>query len=431
MSGKYIDLLIIIFGLGVLLLGCDAPKPASDIPEAPEKAPFQISVTLIHDQLQGYNATVSISADSSRGWLIGYNFLLSYDPNALTFVKAEPGDLLKVEGWDSFDFQRVIGDHVDGSNLALVHLNAHADRHDSEIPPDTSLPLSNELAVLEFTTSTRRTYQCTFQPIRFYWFNSRNNFVSLLNGGNVAIVENVYDTAWNVPVADTMYVPGWQAPPEDRHNLPQIVLVPMIDFINGGIKFACSGNIDPTGDINVNGYTYETADAVMFTEYFVDGLAAFDRHPSASSAASDVNGDGNTITVADLVSLFRVIDDDGPPHPKVHDTAEVTISTHFHDGAMTVAARSDSTIGAIWLVFDVPGNIRPPMLEPASGQMDMKYALHSDTLRLLIYYMGSRFIAPGGGALLTIPASDTLRLLHVEAATYHGIPMKATIDTNL
>jgi hypothetical protein len=214
MSGKYIDLLIIIFGLGVLLLGCDAPKPASDIPEAPEKAPFRISVSLIHDQLQGYNATVSISADSSRGWLIGYNFLLSYDPNALTFVKAEPGDLLKVEGWDSFDFQRVIGDHVDGSNLALVHLNAHADRHDSEIPPDTSLPLSNELAVLEFTTSTRRTYQCTFQPIRFYWFNSRNNFVSLLNGGNVAIVENVYDTAWNVPVADTMYVPGWQAPPK-------------------------------------------------------------------------------------------------------------------------------------------------------------------------------------------------------------------------
>ena len=78
----------------------------------------------------------------------------------------------------------------------------------------------------------------------------------------------------------------------------------------------CADSIDAVGDVNLNGLAYEIADAVMFTNYFIQGLSAFP-HPDGSMAASDVNGDGISLTVADLVQLIRVVVGDASPLPKV------------------------------------------------------------------------------------------------------------------
>jgi hypothetical protein len=391
MSVKYISPLIAVVGLSILFLGSNAEKISAPIPRSPEKAPFQITVSYVRDQYQGHYADVSISADSSRGWLTGYDFFLSYNPDALTLESVEPGDLLKAEGWDSFDYERYSGDQIDSSHLAFLHLYATSDLPNIEIPPDDSVPLSNDLAALEFFVSTRRTFQCTFQPIRFYWRDCNDNVLYTLSDDSVAIVKNVYGNTRGVAVADSIESNGWHGPPHNCQATLHRVPVPMIDFINGGIDIACNGNIDPTGDINCNGYTYENADAVMFADYFVSGNSAFGSHPESSRAASDINHDGNMPTVADMVYLIRIIDGDAVPHLQVKDSASTTVAAHFDDGTVTVIGQSDSTIGAVLLVFNVHGKIRPPMLNPASDRMDM----------------------------------------YVEAATYSGIPMKTEPKTTL
>ncbi len=428
MPAKYKIALIVLADLCAILVGCDAERLPSNSSASAEKAPFEVKVSLIHDQLQGHYADVSISADSARGRLSGYDLFLSYDPNALTFISALPGELLKAEGWDLFDSQVYSGSQVDGSPLNFVHLYAIKDVPNVEHQPDDSLAPSNELATLQFYVTNDRYYECNFLPIRFYWRNCDDNVLSLLNGDTIAFVSAVYDTARSVAVADTIDIDGWHGPSEDCFAALHHVPVPMIDFINGSIGIVCGDSIDSRGDINYNGLAFEIADAIMYTNYFVNGLSAFGSHTDASTAASDVNTDGNTLTVADLVYLIRIIQGDALPSPPVSDTASLAISSNYHAHTVTVSTESDSTIGAMYMVFDATEMTGPPSLGPGTDWMDMKYNTVNDSLRILIFNIGSHHIAPGTQTVLTIPASGAMPLLYAEAATYSGIPMKSTID---
>lgn len=426
MTAKSVYPLAIFICLTALFLGCDAEKISNPAPQPPQLAPFEITVTHIHDQIPGHYANVSIYADSSRGRLGGYDLFLSYDPNALTFISADPGDLLKAEAWDLFDYQRYSGGQIDSSHLAFVHVYAVNDIPNVEIPPDNSVPPSDELAALEFFVNNEYIYECTFQAIRFYWRDCDDNVLYTLTGDTVAFVENAYDTARSVEVADSIYIDGWHGPSEDCFTALHHVPVPMIDFINGGIDIYCTDSVVNYGDINDNGLPWEIADAVMFINYFVYGLAAFGQHVEASTAVSDVNIDGNTLTVADLVFLIRVIQGDVWQLPSTQDTASMTVSMNYHTHTETVTTQSDSTIGAIYMVFDTASITGPPSLGPGAYQMNWKYNVVNDSLRVIIFSIGNNAIPSGIQTVLTIPTSDAIPLLYFEAATFSGIPMKAT-----
>jgi len=297
-----------------------------------------------------------------------------------------------------------------------------------ELQPNDSVPPSDELARLQFYVTNNRYYECSYQPIRFYWRNCNDNVLTLLNSDTVAFVGNVYDTLLNVPVADTTDIAGWQGPSEDCHTAFYDIAAPMIDFINGGIHVMCIDIIDSWGDINVNGLQYEIADAVMFVNYFVHGTAAFGSHVDASTYASDVNEDGNTLTVADLVYLIRIIGSDAMPYPQHPDTASVTVTTNYHPHNVTVSTESDSAIGAVYMVFDAADMAGPPSLEPGADGMDMNYDTADGMLKVIIFNIGETAIDPGIQTILSLPADNDMPLMYVEAATYSGIPM--TVTTN-
>ncbi len=65
---------------------------------------------------------------------------------------------------------------------------------------------------------------------------------------------------------------------------------------------------DNVGDINLNGVPCEIADAVLFTKYFVYGLSAFHIDLTAQVAETDVNADGQTLSLGDLIHLVRIIE---------------------------------------------------------------------------------------------------------------------------
>ncbi len=428
MRAKHLLPITAFICLSILLFGCDAERIPFNTPGTGSQAPFEVTVSLVHEQMQGFYAQISISSDSARGRLSAYNLFLSYDPKALTLVGPDPGDLLLAEGWELFDYQVYSGSQIDSSDLNFVHLYAIKDVPNVERQPNDSIPPSNELATLKFYVTNNRYYECSYQPIRFYWRNCNDNVLSLLNSDTVAFVGNVYDTLLNVPVADTIDIDGWQGPSEDCHTALYDVAAPMIDFINGGIHVMCIDIIDAYGDINVNGVQYEIADAVMFINYFVQGTAAFGSHVDASTVASDVNEDGNTLTVADLVYLIRIIGGDALPYPPIQDTALVTVTTTYRAHKVTVSTESDSAIGAIYLVFDATNATGPPSLEPGADGMDLHYDTADGMMKVIIFNIGEAAIDPGTSVILTIPASDDLPVMYAEAATYSGMPMEATVN---
>ncbi|MCH7879519.1 MAG: T9SS type A sorting domain-containing protein, partial [candidate division Zixibacteria bacterium] len=82
----------------------------------------------------------------------------------------------------------------------------------------------------------------------------------------------------------------------------------VIDFTGGGIKVLCGYDIDGgTGDVNLNGFPHEIADAVVFANYFTQGKSAFTINENAQVFESDVNRDGLFLTLRDYVELLRWI----------------------------------------------------------------------------------------------------------------------------
>jgi hypothetical protein len=204
---------------------------------------------------------------------------------------------------------------------------------------------------------------------------------------------------------------------------PDVKTVPLryIDFINGGIDIVCADSIDARGDINLNGIAYEVADAVMLTNFFVDGLTAF-QTPEASIAASDVNADGIAPSVADLVYLIRVIVGDANPYPKAVVGASFDVATQTLNGVTSVNYTSNENAGAALFVFETNGEVGAPVL---NADMDMVYGVNGNELRVLVYNIGDGALEAGSHSLLTIQGAAELR--SVEVASYDGVDMPSTV----
>jgi hypothetical protein len=187
--------------------------------------------------------------------------------------------------------------------------------------------------------------------------------------------------------------------------------VPFIDFFCGGIDIIPPEDYDDRGDINLNGVPNEIADAVVFTNYFIYGPAAFTINFEGQKAATEINGDGIALTVADLVYLIRVIVGDALPLPPMKP---VPTTLHVTSGEVTV----DAAVGALHAVFD--GNVEVTLAEGASGMELLTNYRDGQTHAMLVSY--EKGIAANGHIL-----SSTGQLVSVEAATYEGASFKEIV----
>jgi hypothetical protein len=188
----------------------------------------------------------------------------------------------------------------------------------------------------------------------------------------------------------------------------------VIDFFGGGVDIICADSIDARGDINLNGLSYEIADAVMFTNYFIYGFSAFQGHTPGSQAASDVNADGLTLSVADLVYLIRVLVGDAMPYPK---TTALEVNVTSGDGTYTA---NGVEVGAV--AMTVKGEVTPELL---ALNMNMKYAYDNGVTRIIILpqYEGKSSISGFTGDFVRVQGE----LVSFEAATILGQPIAAKL----
>jgi len=414
-------------GTFTLVLGVNDGAPVCD-PCSPSNSdeititivivPFLVTIEKIHDSYVGQADSVDIfmlNGNYENHEIGGFDFLIQYDASALSLTAVVPGQFITDCEWEYFTYRQGANGNCGGPcPTGIVRIVAIAEMNDGIHHPAcfTNGPgISNQLATLHFLVANNATFECQYAPVRWIWYDCGDNGLSDVTGEQLYISRYLWD--FETAVGDFA---GSIADP--NHGYPSLFganyicdtisgkeeMIRWVDFVNGGVDIICADSIDDRGDLNQNGQANEIADAVMFSNYFIEGLSVFGSYVQAAIAASDVNADGITLSVADLVYLIRTVVGDALPYAKVSAPVAVDYS-HNKAGIMTV---HNAEIGAAFVT--VAGNVTPTLLVP---NMDLRYAFDGTNTRILVSSMDAEFFS---GEFLQINGT----VISIEMATADG-----------
>ena len=382
---------------------------------------YVLEIEKTHGTIQGTFANVAINLTSAPPDMGGFNLLIAYDASALTFQGATAGEMLDRCDWEYFTYRYgADGNCNGGCPSGLVRLVGIAETNNGPNHPVDACDAEGVLANLSFLVSNDRTLECQYVPIRFFWIECGDNTITNAAGTILYLATTVKE--WPGDGANLMETyeavfPSFIGPEDGCFDGDKEDVLSDIDFVNGGIDIICADSIDARGDLNLDGLAYTIADAVMYSNYFVDGLSAlvfvtevnqYGYVPgyAGSIAASDVNADGLALTVADLVYLIRVVVGDAQPYPKVTPMAANLIVGN------TLSV--DVEMGAAFVVL--AGDQTPTLL--ADG-MDMKITFDGENTRVLVWNVdGNTFEGDFLG--------NVGNVISAELASADGSPVMAT-----
>ncbi|MBI5266761.1 MAG: T9SS type A sorting domain-containing protein [candidate division Zixibacteria bacterium] len=378
--------------------------------------------------IQGTVQTVDVTlegADQVAG-LGGFNLLIAYDNSALSFQSAAAGAIYGLCNWEYFTYRYgADGNCSGGCPSGLIRLIGIAETNNGSPragcqPPD-AVPTGVSLAQLSFLVSNNRTLECQLVPIRFFWVECGDNTLSSADGSKLYVSCSVKDLFGDPIATPDAALPSYMGAPEFCVTSTQKAFVKReVDFVNGYIKIICGKDIDARGDVNLNGQSYEIADAVMFTNYFITGLSAFMGHADGSIAATDVNADGLALTVADLVYLIRVIVGDALPYPK--PTSLSVNVTADNDGISITGAE----LGAVFMTLK--GDVTPTL---ATTNAEMAYAFDGTNTRVLVHapFDINHYGMPITGFSGDIINVSDAEIVSIDMADIHGYAVKEALPT--
>ncbi len=397
---------------------------------------FIVKAEKTHNTLQGHYEYVSVTIEGAGQEFGGFDFLMSYDNSGLNFVEAQPGSMLTTCGWEYFTYRFGAQGNCNGPcPSGMVRVVAVADANNGPNHPTCygpAIPSPQELFRLKFLVTNDRTFECQYLPVRFFWLDCGDNAISTVTGDTLYIEKRIFSFEGN-PVWDEFndaLFPDHDRPfgtgARDFCMLgDKYEPIRCIEFWEGGVDIVCADSIDAPGDLNLNDIAFEIADAVLYTNYFLYGSAALDPNPirrEAQIAASDVNRDGSSLSVGDLVYLIRVVVGDALPISKLMPFAN-TVIVH-HDGEV-ISTESSVSLGAVLLTFNVGADYR------ISGLVDMsvEQSESNGQVRVLIYDFSSKSIAAGSTALLQV--TGDVELVSSEIADFNGSVMTSRLEKNV
>jgi hypothetical protein len=413
---------------------------------------------------QGTYTTVPVKMGLTLLYLAGYDLLIYYDASALSFVSATIGPTFAAcpngSGWEYFTYRFGANGNCGGPcPSGLLRLVALAETNNGPNHPGCPDPLGNltkdpyvvantVLANLKFYVTNDRNYECQFTEIGFVWLECSDNAFSDRTGDSLHIAGDsaVHSFEWNKWDLDQKLIPcgaadstyallyGGFCPKVCQVNQNKPVYFDMF-FMNGGIDIACANDIDARGDINLNGIANEIADAVLFTNFFLKGIVAFQipceplvtpiqcsNRVQGRVAATDVNNDGHPLTVGDLVYLLRIIVGDALPIAKLSPFASGA-TVNFANGSVTT--ESGSEIGAVYATFAINGAYNVV----SNTNMQVEFGEVNGELKVLVYSGVSNLsnrIASGTNELFTV--SGDVELKGVEVADYYGNMLNTRVN---
>ncbi len=384
---------------------------------------IHVQIEKVHNAYQGRHQQVDIFLNGSGKPLGGFDFLITYDNSALNPGTVLEGSLLEECAWEYFTFRFGASGNCSVCPSGIIRIVALAESNNGAYHPNCFLNgRAGTLASIDFLVSADRTLNCQFVPIRFYWMDCGDNAISSRLGDTTWISREVYDFERNV-ITDFNYdLPGYYGAPDEcltGGGQGKPAPIRCIDFVGGGIDIICSDSIDLRGDVNLNGIPFEIGDAVVLTNYFISGLAAFTVNPEGQIAASEVNGDGVVLSVADLVYLIRVIIGDAAPVAKPGPD----VFARFSANGKSVKVETNTLIGAALFVFDGKADLS---LADNCANMELKYDYRDGMTRALVYNMTDKGAGITSGDVLLI--SGGAKLVSIDVADYHGAVLQTNKD---
>ncbi|UCD94658.1 MAG: hypothetical protein JSU69_00990 [Candidatus Zixiibacteriota bacterium] len=411
-SARYLAVLVVAASL--LAIAGSQPAWSQD----GEPTPFRIEIGKLHNVELGQTISVPIAKAWGSETMTGFDFLIGYNTEALTLLAADEGELFdEPYQWEYFTYR--IGPPVDCDSTCpsgLVRIVGVADVDNGAPNPPQPIADGLEMFSLRFVVTQSHIYECTFLPLRFLWTDCGDNAIAYEDptGTYTAVSKEVYDfDGWNITDTAAGFPTFSGAPDECLEGGTLGSPVRFADYANGGIDILCDSIIGYRGDINLNGVAYEIADYIVFTNYFLYGLSAFTLNIEAQIAATDVNADEIPLTLQDYMYLIRVITGDFVPYPSPAKGPTDTLTAELFiidtDSSILIRYQSEDTLAVMHFCFYAPDLQSYDDYEivtfPALEGMDVGYATHSDSLKILIQPHGfdsASFIAPGSGDLLEI-----------------------------
>jgi len=383
--------------------------------------PFEVQIEKTHGTFQGGHELVNVCVNKGSEDMWGFDILIAYDASALSFQTAIEGDIYASCGWEYFTYRYgANGNCGNACPSGLLRVIGLAETNNGPNHPTCFGTAPYCLFTLDFLVTDDRTFECMYVPIRFFWTDCGDNTISYHEAADVAnpysqvlgISRWVLDIDFSDITGEGTFPTYFGAPTDPCMEGDKVDPVRFVDFINGGIDIICADSIDGRGDLNMNGVDNEIADAVLYTNYFVYGLGVF-THYQAQVAASDVNADGLTLSVADLVYQIRIIVGDALPYPKLNPViADVKVGSTIN---------VDQPMGAAYVVIE--GNVAPELL---ADNMEIKYNYDADNnvTRALVYSLEANQTFNGE----FLNANGTVQ--SVEMATYEGARVEIDIVPN-
>jgi|GEM_PF-1394158 len=290
-------LLVVCLSLVLLMFG---PVPAAGSGEPNRLDPL----------VTGKTTLASIKVDTVSSWdyvevpvmirndvEVGqFQLEIDFPYQYLTFVGAEPGEILEEGDWEKFTY-RLLPYTDTLYKVQLFGIHDLPDGHQGvPLGPNSEYVT---LVVLAFVIDNMGIPDGTFFPITFEWELSDCLENTLQN--------RFYDTLY--VSQDSAQFNTADCPPE---SLEFAAVLPSLEFSDGGITVWYPE--EPIlGDVNLNYIPYEVADWVLFHTFLLEGESVL-IDPEQQAANSDVNCDGFVWSIADLLYVNRVI---------LHDAVEL------------------------------------------------------------------------------------------------------------
>lgn len=185
------------------------------------------------------------------------------------------------------------------------------------------------------------------------------------------------------------------------------------------------------GDLNLNGIPYEIGDALVFVNYYIDGISAL-VSPEIQGPNSDVNGDGIWWSIGDLVMLLNLMHQPlSAPPPLVAGPVEIYLSED--DQNLQLSVRSANPVGGAFMRIEYDTTaVEIGTVRIANPRRDMTLAsnIRGGEVKILVYSMEGKSIPAGESPLITIPCrsidspsgdlSDYVRLKETSFADIYG-----------
>lgn len=184
------------------------------------------------------------------------------------------------------------------------------------------------------------------------------------------------------------------------------------------------------GDINLNGFAFDIGDAVRLANYFIDPVK--NALNAQQIANSDVNQDGITASIADLVFLIRrIVEGPGAAGTiqleqisRVGEAAEIVLERSDHATKIQVGSVVD--IGGLHFVFEHSKERRVvPQFSSLLSGFDSWYEDEDGTLRIVIFSFKGKSLPSGNRELFTLDDPQT-KLKELAVSDAPGYLMQVT-----